>query len=158
MKTEQTGECKDTDKIEIKTEEKVSEFDGKTYTDFEFVIRKSCGYGVLLFNPPLVVHGSIEKGGDVAYYWYDFGMEDNVSVKKDSNFLYNYGGTNKECDPVQTVLNTVKYDLSHAFNHYQGDPNYGHTHWALYGNLYDRTIAYDWWEEDISEQLELDFS
>jgi hypothetical protein len=107
----------------------------------------------------LVVEGTIEKNASEARFWYDFGMEDRVSIKRENNMLHNYSGDNPECDPIKTVISTVKYDLQHAFNHYQGDPNYGKTHWSLYGNLKDRTVSYDWWEvEEVPVQLELDFS
>jgi hypothetical protein len=137
------------DKVEIIRSEHVSEYDGKTYIEAKFIIKELYGYGAVIFTKtPLEVHVSIEKGADIAHFWYDFGMSDEVCVTKDKNFLYNYGNTNEECDPIQTVLNTIKFDLMHAFNHYNGDPNYGKTHWALYGNLKDRVLAYDWWEED----------
>ena len=44
-----------TDKVEISTKQHVSEYDAKTYTQFEFVIKELYGYGKLIFNPPLVV-------------------------------------------------------------------------------------------------------
>lgn len=161
MKTEQTIECKDIADISAKSE--VSDLDNKEYLDFEITIKELHGYGAAFFNPPLVVRGCIQKGGDFAYYHYDFGMEDKMPVTKDSNFLYNYNGDNAECDPVKTVFASVKYDLLHAFNHYDGDPNYGHRHWALRACLRDRTVSFDWWEDvkeykdSMSAQMEFDF-
>ena len=74
---------------------------------------------------------------------YDFGMEDEVPLKKENNWLYNYGGPNEEVEPIKTVFSSIKFDLMHAFFHYSGDPNYGHTHWALVGHLRDRVTADD---------------
>ena len=148
---------KNNDKVEITTKEHVSEYDGKTYTDFKFVIHELYGYGAVIFNPPLVVDGSLEVGGDIAHYDYDFGMRDEVCVKKGNNFLHNYGNTNPESDPIKTVLNTVAYDLHHAFNHIDMDPNFTHTHWALRAELRDRTTSYDWFDYEVSIQTEFDF-
>jgi len=151
------------DKTEITSSEAVSDFDGKTYTDFKFVIHELYGYGALFFNPALVVDGSIEKGEDAAYYSYDFGMDCRVSVVKEKNCLHNYTNDNAECDPVKTVLSSVKYDLLHAFNHYDGDPNYGHQHWALRACLNSRTTSFDWYEDikeyrdSLTAQMEFDF-
>jgi hypothetical protein len=52
-------------------------------------------------------------------------------------------GNNPEADPLKTIMATIKFDLMHAFFHYQGDPNYTHLHWALYGNLEDRVELRD---------------
>lgn len=147
-----------TDKVEISTKQHISEYDAKTYTDFEFVIRELYGYGVVLFNPPLVVDGSIEVDGDIAYYTYDFGMSDKVCVKRQENCLYNYDNGNSEADAVKTILNTIKYDLQHAFNHIDMDPNFSHTHWALRAELEDRVTSYDWYEDEVAVQTEFDFS
>ncbi len=40
-------------------------------------------------------------------------------------------------DVQKTVEKSVHFDFDHAFFHYQGDPNYGLTHWAIYGNFKD---------------------
>lgn len=144
MKTEQMDEFKD--KVEV-TSEEVSD-DLGTYTHFEITIKELYGYGVVLFDTPLIVRGAIKKGGDVAHYHYDFGMEDKLPLKKENNFLYNYSGENNECDPVKTVISSVKYDLMHAFNHTDLDPNFGHRHWALRECLRDRVTSFDWYEEE----------
>jgi hypothetical protein len=141
------------DKVETKRREYVSEYDGKTYTEAIFSIRELYGYGAVIFKgEPLEVTATIEKNSDTAYYYYDFGMEDRVSVTKTpGGFLY-------DPDPVQTVLNAVKFDLQHAFNHIDMDPNFGHVHWALRAILKDRVIAYDWWEEEeVPQQTEFNF-
>lgn len=145
------------DKVETKVTENAFESDGKTYTDFKFIIMELHGYGTVSFNPPLIINGFIEQGGNEALYWYDFGMECKVSVDPEFNFLTNYR-ENKNKDPIQTVLNTIKFDLVHAFNHYNGDPNYGSLHWALFGNLKDRADWYDYCEEvERPIQREFDF-
>ena len=101
--------------------------------------------GHLLFpKDPLkieVYFGDAEDPSALAVY--DFGMEDRVPLKKENNWLYNYGGPNEAVEPIKTVFSSVKFDLMHAFFHYHGDPNYGHTHWALYGNLKERVTADD---------------
>jgi hypothetical protein len=75
---------------------------------------------------------------------YDFGMDDKFSTDKNKNWMYNYGDSTAIGDDVlKTVFLTVKFDLMHTFFHYQGDPNYNHTHWALYGNLKHRVTADD---------------
>lgn len=33
----------------------------------------------------------------------------------------------------RSILRMLAFEFAHAFNHYQGDPNYGLLHWALYG-------------------------
>jgi len=46
-------------------------------------------------------------------------------------------------DVENTVKKSVHYDFDHAFFHYQGDPNYGLIHWAIYGNFKDQVEAVD---------------
>ena len=161
VKIAQTAEfnakMKNADKVETTVEQHISEYDGKTYIDFKFVIKELYGYGVLLFNPPLIVNGSIEVDGEIAYYDYDFGMSDKVCVNRQDNYLYNYDNANAESNILKTILNTIKYDLQHAFNHIDMDPNYSHTHWALRAELRDRTISYDWCEDEVSIQTEFNF-
>lgn len=146
-----------TDKVEISTKQNISEYDAKTYTDFEFVIREVYGYGILIFNPPLVVDGCMEVDGEIAYYTYDFGMSDKVCVNRQDNFLYNYDNANAEANVLKTILNTIKYDLHHAFNHIDMDPNFTHTHWALRAELRDRTTSYDMCDDEVPIQTEFDF-
>lgn len=101
--------------------------------------------GHIIFpKEPLKVEGYFadEKDEDQsALVVYDFGMDDRISVTKDKNWIYNYSGGNEECLPIKSVFSTVKFDLMHAFFHFNGDPNYTHRHWALYGNLKDRVTA-----------------
>jgi hypothetical protein len=149
---------KNTDKVEISTKQHLSEYDGKTYTDFEFVIREVYGYGTLIFNPPLIVDGCVEVDGEIAYYTYDFGMSDKVCVNRQDNFLYNYDNANAEANVLKTILNTIKYDLQHAFNHIDMDPNFTHTHWALRAELRNRTTSYDMCDDEVAIQTEFDFS
>lgn len=159
--TEQTVTYRD--KIDIVTENKVSEYDNKEYLEFEITISELHGYGAAFFNPPLIVRGCIQKGKGVAHFHYDFGMDCKVPITKKSNCLYDYNGDNPECDPIKTVFSSVKYDLLHAFNHYDGDPNFGHRHWALRECLKDRTVSFDWYEDvkeykdSLSAQMEFDF-
>jgi hypothetical protein len=161
VKIAQTAEfnakMKNADKVETTVEQHISEYDGKTYIDFKFVIKELYGYGVLLFNPPLIVNGSIEVDGEIAYYDYDFGMSDKVCVNRQDNYLYNYDNANAESNILKTILNTIKYDLQHAFNHIDMDPNYSHTHWALRAELRDRTTSYDMYEDVVTRQTEFDF-
>ena len=161
VKIAQTAEfnakMKNADKVETTVEQHISEYDGKTYIDFKFVIKELYGYGVLLFNPPLIVNGSIEVDGEIAYYDYDFGMSDKVCVNRQDNYLYNYDNANAESNILKIILNTIKYDLHHAFNHIDMDPNFTHTHWALRAELRDRTTSYDLCEHEVSIQTEFDF-
>ncbi len=111
------------------------------------------GIGHIIFKNPLkvdVFFGNPDDGKALAVY--DFGMDDEIPLAKERNWLYNYAGENDLIDPIRTVFSTIKFDLMHAFFHYQGDPNYSHTHWALYGNLKDRAEADD---EFIFEDYEL---
>ena len=148
---------KNTDKVEISTKQHLSEYDGKTYTDFEFVIREVYGYGTLVFNPPLVVDGCMEVDGEIAYYTYDFGMSDKVCVNRQDNFLYNYDNANADANVLKTILNTIKYDLQHAFNHIDMDPNFTHTHWALRAELSNRTTSDDMCDDAVAVQTEFVF-
>jgi len=148
--------------VEISRSEHVNEYDDKTYIEANVTIKRLCGYGIVEFNPPLKVEIVVLKEGeDTAYVLYDFGMSDTVPIVKEKNCLYNYSGDNEGADPILTALSTIKYDLEHAFNHVDIDPNYNHTHWALRAELRDRVTVYDWWEvEDLLKetQLEFDFS
>ena len=85
---------------------------------------------------------------------YDFGMENRIPTKKENNWLYNYGGPNESVEPIKTVFSSIKFDLMHAFFHYSGDPNYGHSHWALVGHLGNRALADDSFLEDDWEYEE----
>jgi len=115
-------------------------------TSYIITITELWSIGHLTFKKPLeiTVYFSQEpetKG--LAYIGYDFGMDDQIQTIREKNCLYDYNNDNEEADPIKTVFATIKFDLMHAFFHYQGDPNYNHTHWALYGNLGDRVEASD---------------
>ena len=125
---------------------KVDGGDGKTFSYATLTIHELWSIGHLLFKEPLAIEvffGEEDKTNDRALVIYDFGMEDDIPLKKEHNFLHDYAGDNKECEPIKTVFASVKFDLMHAFFHYKGDPNYNHTHWALLGNLKDKVTADD---------------
>jgi hypothetical protein len=101
----------------------------------------------LEFNPPLVVNYTIEKNGLGvlrAFISYDFGMDDEIPVSPEHNFLCSgYQDLTKESDPVDVLRKTIEFDLFHAFTHYEGDPNYTHRHWALKGWLNERVLIHE---------------
>ena len=103
--------------------------------------------GHIIFKKPLNVDVFVDRKNDAGEYEalaaYDFGMDQLIPVVPGSNCLHNYAGPNPYYTPIKTVFATIKFDLMHAFFHYNGDPNYTHTHWALYGNLKDRVDADD---------------
>jgi hypothetical protein len=146
------------DKIEVSSEESYCEDTASLFLEFKIVIKKLYGYGVMLIDPPLVVQGSLAKGAQEAYIWYDFGMEDTIPVTKERNF-----NAFKQTDALAIIVKTIKFDLEHAFHHYKGDPNYNKTHWALFGNLQHRVVAFDWYEDvkeykdSLTAQMEFDF-
>lgn len=136
---------------------------GSPQKSFDFAtitIHELWGIGHLTFDTPLKVEVFFgDNAQEDVLAVYDFGMEDRIAVAKEHNFLYDYAGDNKEADPIKTVFATIKFDLMHAFFHYKGDPNYSHTHWALYGNLFDIAdaddsfIVEDWeYEEEQKKQ------
>lgn len=102
--------------------------------------------GLLKFKEPLKVDayfynsdGDYETGTvDNATIRYDFGMYDTIPLSKGDNMHVNYMTRNPDADLAIFVFNTIALDIMHAFFHYVGDPNYNHTHWALFGNLKDR--------------------
>jgi len=111
----------------------------------EFAIESEDSYDSrrLEFNPPLTVEWSVyeeEGNGKVAHVYYDFGLHDTFSVEPDKNcLLLGYYGL-RAVSPVQEMVEkNVIFDLFHAFTHCDMDPNYTHLHWALYGNLKDKT-------------------
>lgn len=126
-------------------------YEGRTYLNAEAVIRKTCSYGVVEINPPLKIDIWIDLNEEVGNYTYDFGMFDKRPLKEKGesglpNFLY-------DKDPIKMVVNNVVFDLEHAFNHTDIDPNYTHLHWALRAELRNRVKAWDWFDEN-EEQLE----
>jgi hypothetical protein len=78
-------------------------------------------------------------------------------VNRQDNYLYNYDNANAESNILKTILNTIKYDLQHAFNHIDMDPNYSHIHWALRAELGNRVTSYDMYEDAMTHQTEFDF-
>ena len=133
--------------IEWKTVEADEPHNLKSFKYATITIHELWSIGHLLFpKEPLkieVFFGDESDEDKSALTVYDFGMEDRVPLKKENNWLYNYGGPNEELEPIKTVFSSIKFDLMHAFFHYSGDPNYSHTHWALYGNLKERSTADD---------------
>jgi len=129
----------------------------KSFQYATITIHELWSIGHLLFpKEPLKIEvflGDEEDPSALAVY--DFGMEDRIAVTKDKNCLYDYAGGNAECDPIKTVFSSIKFDLMHAFFHYQGDPNYSHLHWALYGNLKERVTADDSFIFDDQEYEEV---
>jgi len=119
--------------------------DNYTLEPDKITITELWGLGHITFNPPLVIEVYLPEAPekDYAHIVYDFGMSDRVPITKEKNWLINYAKNNEECDPLKTVFSTIKFDLMHAFFHFNEDPNYGHTHWALYGNLENRVDCND---------------
>jgi len=75
-----------------------------------------------------------------AYFTWDFGMDCEVFL---NSFMLTSRVTSRYQRLKNKVLMQIKYDLGHAFFHYEGDPNYTHYHWALAGWLKDRVEAVD---------------
>jgi hypothetical protein len=75
----------------------------------------------------------IDRKEKVVYFEWSFGMDDKIAL---------------DCFIVRDVerlkdkiIKMCEFHLFHAFFHYDGDPNYMHRHWALYGNLKDIVIC-----------------
>ena len=120
--------------------------DDLRYDWYEMEITELCSIGSLVFKNPLKLDISVAVNvktnlGETANVCFDFGMDYRIPLRKENNFLYDYAGINDELDPMKTVFATIKFDLMHTFFHYEGDPNYGHLHWALRGMLKDRVVA-----------------
>lgn len=73
--------------------------------------------------------------GNTIYYEWDFGMEQ--SILSTSIFL----DICKKKSPEEIVLSVAKFDIGHAFFHYDQDPNYSPAHWAIKGWLRNRIEA-----------------
>jgi len=140
--------------VEI-TEEKQTEFNGEKYNRAVITIKQLIGYGLLVFKEPVVINATQEVGSDIVRFYYDFGMSDEVNVA--DNFLFDYLGENKEKAPFKTTAATIAFDLNHAFFHYDGDPNFGHVHWALRAvlknNLEKCVDWYDLPEKDTDSKI-----
>lgn len=104
------------------------------------------GLGRIIFKEPLLIEIWISEDESTATIIYDFGMEHEVSVKKENNLLWKYI-ENPDAEPIKTAIATIKFDLMHAFFHYNADPNYGPLHWALVGHL-DERVDLDDLEDD----------
>jgi hypothetical protein len=85
-----------------------------------------------LFEEPVFVDFDVDEKKRRIYFTWDFGMTEDFSL--DMIFL----GIYRIDDPTKKVIRLCEYDLNHAFEHLQEDPNYRAYHWALYGNLKDR--------------------
>lgn len=111
------------------------------------------GFSTLEFNPPLVIEYFIDpKIAPLINISYDFGMDHFVQTDPEKNFLLRKIGSQKATANVaQAIFRTVCFDLFHAFCHFQGDPNYSCLHWALYGNLKDRTKVVEKWPKTRSK-------
>ena len=109
----------------------------------------------IFFNPPLVIDYTIHEKIDketgkenypedvplMGFARFDFGMEVYSPLNVENNWLANgYEGLTSESEPEDILMKTIFFDLFHTFFHIPCDPNYGHYHWALYGNLKDRVI------------------
>jgi hypothetical protein len=122
--------------------------DSKLCKCARYTIKELYGIGGIIFKSHLIVDIYYYLDDAVAYVEYDFGMSDEVSIHKQYNYLYNYTNDNPECDPIKSAFSVVKFDLMHAFHHFNGDPNYTHRHWALYGNLKNNVTAFDFEDEE----------
>ncbi len=108
------------------------------------------GLLTLTFDPPLRVDWSVFRdsshpAGDIttAYVTFDFGMTYEILPIFTKNNGWGYNGVNKDSTIEEVIVSVIRYDLFHAFTHYQGDPNYTHLHWALYGNLKDNVTIHE---------------
>ena len=113
------------------------------------------GASTITFKPPLVVSYTIwekknAEGKDsypedvpmMAYGDFDFGMGMMTPVDLEHNWLvHGYNGLTKDSSPEDVLMQSLIYDLFHAFTHCEMDPNYTHYHWALYGWLKERAVV-----------------
>jgi len=121
---------------------------------FEFI--KENNGNEIYFNPPLTIEYSIYKKIDeetgkenypedipvMAYATFDFGLEVHIPLDIDHNWLINgYNGLTKESSFDDILMNTIIFDLFHAFCHIPEDPNYSHYNWALKGWLKERATV-----------------
>ena len=93
----------------------------------------------LIINPPLVVeYFRDDNDKDLIWVEYDFGMADKFCIDEKRNCLLSFLGKNKKFSLKEKIKINVVYDLQHAFEHCDFDPNYTHKHWALKGMLWNR--------------------
>lgn len=118
------------------------------YDWYEMEIFELHSIGSLVFDrvKPLKLDISVSVNiktniSETANACFDFGLDYKIPLLKENNFLYDYAGLNDGLDPMKTVFAVIKFDLMHAFFHYDGDPNYTHLHWALRGMLKDRAFV-----------------
>ena len=103
---------------------------------FEHTLEIKIAEGVVKFREPVIVGWFQRYEDDVGSYLmyeYDFGMTGRYYFGPNSIL-----GINSKMSDEDIIRRIVEFDLAHAFDHPQEDPNYNHTHWALYGNLKDR--------------------
>lgn len=86
----------------------------------------------LIFDPPITIEiFEIDEKEGCAYAEWDFGMNDDIYFKAP--------WTNHISTAKEKIVKAVEFNLFHAFFHYEQDPNYTFYHWALAGNLKERT-------------------
>lgn len=74
-----------------------------------------------------------------AHITFDFGMSYECSVELERNFLLRgFNGISDNASFEEKVKATVLFDVMHALDHCDIDPNYTHFHWAIKGWLSDR--------------------
>jgi hypothetical protein len=91
----------------------------------------------IAFEPALVIEYTIDIEKKLADFTYDFGMSDRVNLDPAKNFCC------KTNDLQFSLEKSIEFDLFHAFMHTSDDPNYSHTHWALFAYLKDRVTCKD---------------
>jgi len=114
------------------------------------------GRRVIEFNPPLVIDYTIYEKKDkdtgednfsedvkiMGYATLDFGMTLEMALDVEHNHLINsYNGLTENSSITDKFMQTIIYDLMHAFFHIPQDPNYNYHHWALLGWLKERADA-----------------
>ena len=95
---------------------------------------------------PIKIEWSYYEDSQTAHVTYDFGMEYPISMNPEKNCLISpsdHSYVHSDSTIENKIKAVVKFDLFHAFFHYQGDPNYSHLHWALYGNLKNRLFIHE---------------
>lgn len=89
--------------------------------------------GKITFNKPIYVTLEyVDRKSKTAFYYWDFGMEREISLKREEWVLGQIKGIKNK------IIRDCEFDLSHAFFHYEGDPNFTPYHWALRGWFRDR--------------------
>ena len=123
---------------------------------FDHTLEIELAEGVVKFKEPVVVGWFGRYSDDVGSwveYEYDFGMTCKFSFET-SFFL----GIKPEMSDEEVIRRLVEFDLAHAFDHPQEDPNYNYLHWALYGNLknrFDKVLEPEFKEEKKNNKNEI---